>query len=65
MEALDSKAVVNAEVITFSRMAYRVINEIGKTNNNSLTKCGKSMLIYAILQKEKNNFLFQTGYVAL
>ena len=50
----NKKAIINAEVITFDRMAYRVLNEVGGIHNN-LTKCGKSMLIYSILQKEKNN----------
>ena len=51
----NKKAVINAEVITFNRMAYRVANEIGGTIHNQLSKCGKSMLIYSILQNEKNN----------
>ena len=51
----NKKSVINAEVITFNRMAYRVMNEIGENIHNSLTKCGKSMLIYSILQKEKKN----------
>ena len=50
----NKKSIINAEVITFDRMAYRVLNEVGGIHNN-LTKCGKSMLIYSILQKEKNN----------
>ncbi len=52
------KAIINAEVITFNRLAYRVINEIGGVINTQLTKCGKAMLIYSILQKEKNNLVF-------
>ena len=50
----NRKAAVNAEVITFNRMAYRVLNEIGGIINNNLTKCGKSIIIYNILQKQKN-----------
>lgn len=34
MEVIDTQAVLNAEVVTLSRMAYRVINEIGRTNRN-------------------------------
>ena len=49
MNAIDAKAVINAEVITLSRMAHRVLQEIGGNINNSLTKCGKAMLIYSIL----------------
>ena len=50
----NKNAIINAEVITFDRMAYRVLDEVGEINN-SITKCGKSMLIYSILQKEKKN----------
>lgn len=51
----NKKATINAEIITFNRMAYRVMNEIGGVINNNLTKCGKSMLIYYILKNEKKN----------
>ena len=50
----NKKAIINAEVITFDRMAYRVLSETEGIHNN-ITKSGKSMLIYSILQKEKNN----------
>ena len=58
MEAVKSKAVVNAEVITLSRMAYRVLNEIGGNNKNNLSKCGKAMLIYSILSQSKSELKF-------
>ena len=50
----NRKAIINAEVITFDRMAHRVLSETEGIHNN-ITKCGKSMLMYSILQKEKNN----------
>ena len=55
MNAVNSKAVINAEVLTFERMAYRVINEIGNTVQTSLSECGKAMLLYSILDEQKNN----------
>ena len=58
MEAIDTKAVLNAEVVTLSRMAYRVINEIGGKDQTHLSKCGKAMLIYSILSNVKNNLRF-------
>ena len=58
MEAVGSKAVINAEVITLSRMAYRVLNEVGGANKTHLSKCGKAMLIYSILNQYKNDFKF-------
>ena len=52
------KAVIGAEVVTFNRLAYRVMNEIGGVASTNLTKCGKAMLIFSILQAEKNNLTF-------
>ena len=57
MDCLKTKAVMNAEVITLSRMAYRVIQEVGG-NKNNLSKCGKAMLVYSILNKYKQDLKF-------
>ena len=58
MEAIDTQAVINAEVVTLSRMAYRVINEIGGKTETNLSKCGKAMLIYSILNNHKKELKF-------
>lgn len=58
MDAINSNAVINAEVITLSRMAHRVLQEIGGSKKTKLTKCGKSMLIYSILNEQKKNLQF-------
>ncbi|MBQ3414765.1 MAG: exodeoxyribonuclease V subunit gamma [Clostridia bacterium] len=58
MEICGKKAVINVEVITLSRMAYRVLNEIGGNSKKSLSKCGKSMIIYSILNAHKKDFKF-------
>ena len=58
MESIDTEAVLNAEVVTLSRMAYRVINEIGGITETNLSKCGKAMLIYSILNNNKKNLKF-------
>ena len=59
-EETKSKAVINAEVVTFNRMAYRVLNEVfGEANaKTNLTKCGKAMLVYSILDKQKSKLKF-------
>lgn len=54
---VSNGACINAEVLTFSRMAYRVMQEIGN-NLNSLQSFGKSMLIYDILDEKKNDLKF-------
>lgn len=58
MEKIKSGAVISAEVITLSRMAYRVMGEIGGLNKTNLSKCGKAMLIYSILSNNKKNLKF-------
>lgn len=58
METCGKKAVINTEVITFERMAYRVINEIGGINNQPITNCGKAMLLTNIIEKQKENLNF-------
>ena len=58
MDVVKRNAVINAEVVTLSRMAYRVLSEIGGEPKTSLSKCGKAMLIYSILNKYKKEFQF-------
>ena len=58
MDAIDEKAAINAEVITLSRMASRVLNELGLSKETKMTKCGKAMLIYSILKENKKNLKF-------
>lgn len=55
LDILDEDAVINAEVLTFQRMAHRVLNEENKV---SLSKAGKSMLIYHILSENKGKLKF-------
>ena len=58
MDTIDTNATVCAEVITLSRMAYRVINEVGNKDKVHFSKCGKAMLIYSILNKYKKDLKF-------
>lgn len=51
-------AVINAEVLTFDRMAYRIMQEVGGSAKVQLSDCGKSMLIYNILDKNKKELKF-------
>ena len=62
LEVLGNTAVLNAEVLTFNRMAYRVAGEVGGTAKVSITNSGKAMLIYNILcgKKSKLKFLGKT-----
>ena len=57
LETVKTGSTVNAEVLTFSRMAYRVLNEIG-SNLKNIEGFGKSMLIYDILDSSKSELKF-------
>ncbi len=56
-EITGRKSLFNCEVLTLSRMAYRISNEIGGENAH-LSKVGKSMLIYDLLSKYKKSLNF-------
>lgn len=56
-EITGRKSMLNCEVLTLSRMAYRVFNEIGG-NCEHLSKVGKSMMIYDLLSKYKKDLNF-------
>lgn len=58
LDILETDAVINAEVLTFKRMAYRVMNEVGGGIKTHLTVSGKAMLIYNILLDKKKNLKF-------
>lgn len=57
IQAVGKKAVINAEVITLSRMAKRIQEEIGN-KKTALSKCGKAMLIFSVLNQNKANLKF-------
>ena len=58
IETVGVGAALNAEVLTFDRMAYRVMNEVGGATKTPLSSCGKAMLIYNILLNEKGSLNF-------
>jgi len=72
MQVTPNNAVINAEVITLSRMAYRVMQEVGNFNISNLsvnmpenheetarlTKAGKAMLVQSIIEKNKEKLRF-------
>lgn len=54
LEILDEHAFLNAEVLTFKRMAYRVLAKNNDSERNELSKSAKAMLVYYIMQKNKD-----------
>lgn len=58
LDKVKNGSILNAEVLTFKRMAYRVLNEVGGATEVNLSKIGKSMLIYSILLENKKSLNF-------
>ena len=58
MKTIKNHAVINAEVVTLSRMAHRVLSEVGGSSKTHLTKQGKAMLLYSILNQYKKELKF-------
>lgn len=58
LETLEQNSVINAEVITFKRMAHRIFTEVGGLVEINLSKTGKAMLVSNILEKYKKDLQF-------
>ena len=67
MDTIDTKAITNTEVITFNRMAYRILNEVGGSTQVTLSNCGKSMLIVekSVENVESGKLLSEPGISVL
>lgn len=61
---------IDAQVLSFRRMAYRVFNEVGGFTRRHISPSGRSMLIYRIIQELKDNLNYfgkvagQSGFVS-
>lgn len=53
LETIKGESVINAEVLTFNRMAHRVKGEVGGVTKTDLSSYGKSMIVYDILDRSK------------
>ena len=58
LEKTKSKGVLQAEVITFQRMAYRLLTEVGGATKTFLSEAGKSMLLYNLLLQNRRKLKF-------
>ncbi len=60
INVLKTGGILKTEVLSFRRMAYRVLNEVGGITYPHLHPAGKCMIIYRILDKMKDEFaIFQ------
>lgn len=70
IKILNTGGILGNEVLSFRRLAYRVFNEVGGITLPHLHSAGKSIIIYKILSKAKNDLRIFTkaadsqGFVA-
>lgn len=53
---LQTGGILETEVLSFRRMAYRVLNEVGGITYPHMHSAGKCMMIYRILDKMRDEF---------
>ena len=58
LTSLGTTAVLNAEVITFNRMLDKIKTEVGGIYENLITKSARAMIMYSIMQENKEKFTF-------
>lgn len=58
IEALGVNSLMNCQVLTLSRMAFRLLEEQEREKRQTLTKAGKAMIIYEILKEEEKKLKF-------
>lgn len=56
INVLETGGILATEVLSFRRMAYRVLNDVGGITYPHIHSAGKCMLIYRILDKLKEDF---------
>ncbi len=58
LEVLENNVSINVEVLSFKRLADRISHEVGGANEIVLSQSAQAMIIYSILQKQKDNLRF-------
>ena len=53
VEAIKGTGIINVEVTSFERIAFKVFNEVGGATINHMDSSGKSMLIFSIMNRLK------------
>ncbi len=56
IKVLGTGGILNTEVLSFRRMAYRVLNDVGGITYPHIHPAGKNMIIYRILDRLKEEF---------
>ncbi|MGN0165074.1 MAG: PD-(D/E)XK nuclease family protein [Lachnospiraceae bacterium] len=61
VEKSSGKGIMNIEVLSFTRLAYRIMEEAGDSGYPMLNDMGKSMLIRKVMQEKRSELRLYAG----
>ena len=70
VELHPGKGILNIDILSFERLAYRVFEETGGDNRKLLEETGKSMILQKLVQDQEKNLVYlrsqmkKPGYLA-
>ncbi|MCY6483371.1 helicase-exonuclease AddAB subunit AddB [Clostridium aestuarii] len=56
VEEIKGTGIINVEVTSFERLAYKVFNEVGGATRQHMDSSGKCMLVFNIMNKMRDKF---------
>ena len=59
VEMHPGKGILNIDILSFERLAYRVFEETGGDNRKVLEDTGKSMVLQKMVQQLRNDRAYQ------
>ena len=61
VEMHPKKGIINIDVVSFERLAYKVFEEVGGDSLNVLDDTGKNLIIRRVMEQNKNSLKFFNG----
>ena len=61
-EALGVTALMDVEVLSMSRLGYRLLSELGGSRRTFIDKYGRQMLLTGIILRQKENLEIYKGF---
>ena len=60
LNMIGEKSILNAEVLSFKRMAHKVAKECGGITHKIIKDAGKNMIIHKVLEENQGQFKYFT-----
>lgn len=51
----ERHSIMNVDVVSFNRLAYRILDELGMSHLNILEETGKNLVLRRVAEKQQNN----------